>query len=103
VWEKFSPDLVALGLFCVLALSPLLPDVETFAVFANSAPFTVGAMFVLSAALVKCGAVDQLSGLIERAGGWSYPVVILGMVLLVASVTALSTTPRSSSFSCRWC
>lgn len=87
----------------MLALSPLLPAEETYAVFTNSAPFTVGAMFVLSAALVKCGAVDQRSRLIERAGGWSYPVVILGMVLLVASVSALSTTRRSSSFSCRWC
>ena len=94
IWEKFSPDLVALGLFCVLALSPLLPAKDTFAVFSNAAPFTVGAMFVLSAALVKCGAIDRLSGIVERAGGWSYPLVIGGMVLLVAAVSAfINNTP----------
>lgn len=94
VWGKFSPDLVALALFCVLLLSPLLPTKEAFSVFSNAAPFTVGAMFVLSAALVKCGAIDRLSGLVERAGSWSYPLVITGLVLLVAAVSAfINNTP----------
>jgi di/tricarboxylate transporter len=94
IWEKFSPDLVALGLFCVLAASPLLPANSAFAVFANPAPFTVGAMFVLSAALVKCGAIDRLSHLVERTGGLPYPVVMFGLVVLVAAVSAfINNTP----------
>ena len=83
IWERFSPDLVALGLFCVLAASPLLPINDAFSVFANTAPFTVGAMFVLSAALVKCGAIDRVSAFAERAGGWPYPVVMFILVVLV--------------------
>ena len=94
LWERFSPDLVALGLFCVLAVSPLLPVNAAFSVFANPAPFTVGAMFVLSAALMKCGAIDKVSGLVERAGGLPYPVVMLGLVLLVAFASAfINNTP----------
>lgn len=94
LWERFPPDLVALGLFCVLAASPLLPGNQAFAVFANTAPFTVGAMFVLSAALVKCGAIDGLSRYVERAGGLPYPVVMLGLVLLVAAISAfINNTP----------
>jgi di/tricarboxylate transporter len=94
LWEKFSPDLVALGLFCVLAASTLLPAKDAFSVFANTAPFTVGAMFVLSAALVKCGAIDGLSRMVERHGDRSYPVVMLGLVLLVAAISAfINNTP----------
>jgi di/tricarboxylate transporter len=94
LWEKFSPDLVALALFCVLAATTLLPAQDAFSVFANTAPFTVGAMFVLSAALVKCGAIDGVSRLVERYGGLPYPVVMLGLVLLVAAMSAfINNTP----------
>lgn len=94
LWERFSPDLVALGLFCVLAATPLLPSSAAFSVFSNTAPFTVGAMFVLSAALVKCGAIDRVSVLVERCGGQPYPFVMLGLVLLVATISAfINNTP----------
>ncbi len=94
IWERFSPDLVALGLFCVLAASPLLPINDAFSVFANTAPFTVGAMFVLSAALVKCGAIDRVSAFAERAGGWPYPVVMFILVVLVGVMSAfINNTP----------
>jgi len=94
LWERFSPDLVALALFCVLAATTLLPAKDAFSVFANTAPFTVGALFVLSAALVKCGAIDGVSRLVERCGGLPYPVVMLGMVGMVATLSAfINNTP----------
>ncbi len=94
LWERFSPDLVALGLFCVLATTPLLPASDAFSVFANTAPFTVGAMFVLSAALVRCGAIDRLSSVVQRAGALPLPVVMFGLVMLVAAVSAfINNTP----------
>lgn len=94
IWEKFAPDLVALGLFCVLAMTPLLSDKDAFSVFANTAPFTVGAMFVLSAALMKCGAIDVVSRIVERYGSLPYPVVILGLAAITCSVGAfINNTP----------
>lgn len=94
VWEKFSPDVVALALLVVLVGSRLLPERDALAVFAHPAPFTVAAMFVLSAALVKCGAVDRISLLVERAGALPYAVVIFLLVVLVATLSAfINNTP----------
>ena len=94
VWEKVTPDVTALGLFAAIIVTGLLPLKEAFSVFSNSAPFTVAAMFVLSAALVKCGAIDRLSIAVEGASAWSYPWVIAGLVLVVATVSAfINNTP----------
>lgn len=94
VWEKVPPDVTAVSLFAVLLLTGLLPHENAFAVFANPAPVTVGAMFILSAALVKCGVVDRISAFVERAGSLPYPVVILIMVALVATLSAfVNNTP----------
>lgn len=94
VWEKFPPDVTAVTLFAILLVTGLLPSENAFAVFANPAPITVGAMFILSAALVKCGVVDRISGFVEKAGKLPYPVVILVMVALVATLSAfVNNTP----------
>lgn len=94
VWEKFPPDVTAVALFAILLVSGLIKKENAFAVFANPAPITVGAMFILSAALVKCGVVDRISGFVERAGSFPYPVVILLMVALVATLSAfVNNTP----------
>lgn len=94
VWEKFPPDVTAVTLFAILLVTGLLPSENAFAVLANPAPVTVGAMFILSAALVKCGAVDRISGFVERAGTLPYPIVILVMVALVATLSAfVNNTP----------
>jgi len=94
VWERFPPDITALGLLVVLIATGLLTTKEALSVFANPAPLTVGAMFVLSAALVKCGAVDRLSALVERSARWPYALVILALFILVAAISAfINNTP----------
>lgn len=67
VREKTSPDLIALGLLVIIAALGLVPTRDLLAVFSNPAPITVAAMFVLSAALVRCGALDYLSAGLEHA------------------------------------
>jgi di/tricarboxylate transporter len=43
---------------------------------------------------VKCGVVDRISGFVERAGTLPYPIVILVMVALVATLSAfVNNTP----------
>jgi di/tricarboxylate transporter len=94
VWEKIAPDVVALTLLVVLVATGLLSQKEALGVFANAAPFTVAAMFVLSAGLVKCGAVDRLSACVERVAHWPYPLVIFALVLAVGGVSAfINNTP----------
>ncbi|MCC5023292.1 MAG: anion permease [Candidatus Synoicihabitans palmerolidicus] len=94
VWGKFPPDVTALALFIALIVTGLLPAAEALAVFSNPAPITVGAMFVLSAALVKCGLIDRISGWVNRAGSLPYPVVLLVMVAFVATLSAfVNNTP----------
>lgn len=94
VWERFPPDITALGLLVVLIATGLLNTKEALSVFANPAPLTVGAMFVLSAALVKCGAVDRLSALVERSARWHYALVVLALFVLVAAISAfINNTP----------
>ena len=65
--EKYPPDVIALALFVVLIATGLLPIERAFSVFANPAPITIAAMFVLSAALVRCGAIDRVVHLLEHA------------------------------------
>ena len=94
VREKIAPELVALSLFVLVALTGLVPVRDAFAVFSTPAPITVAAMFVLSAALVRCGALDYLTMRIERASTLPYWVVIFLLVGLVAFVSAwINNTP----------
>ncbi len=94
VWEKFPPDVTALTLFAVLMLTGLLSSEQALTVFSNPAPITIGAMFVLSAALVKCGLIDRVSTMVQRAGVLPYPVVIIVMLIVVATLSAfVNNTP----------
>lgn len=94
VWEKVPPDVTALCLFIVIALSGLLTEDRAFSVFANPAPLTVGAMFILSAALVKCGAIDRLAALLDRLASFHYITVLLLLMLGVGAVSAfVNNTP----------
>lgn len=94
VWEKYPPDIVALSVFSVLLLSGVLPRDKAMAVFANPAPITVAAMFVLSAALVKCGAIDHLTALFGKLSFLPYPAVLFLLVALVAFISAwINNTP----------
>lgn len=92
--EKYPPDVVALCLLVIVAASGLVSTKEAFSVFSNPAPITVAAMFVLSAALLRCGALDYLSGASEKAAFLPFPVVIFLLVALVAFVSAwINNTP----------
>lgn len=83
--------LAAVGVFLVLGL--LTPD-ELVKSLANSAPVTIGAMFIISAAMVRTGVLDELArSLIKRVG--SRPAVaIFGYLIIVAVMSAfMNNTP----------
>jgi di/tricarboxylate transporter len=68
VWERFSPSVVAVaGAGMMLALG-LLDEKGAYGVFSNSAPLTVGAMFILSGALIRTGVIDKVGNyVVDRA------------------------------------
>ncbi|AOS43063.1 Citrate transporter [Lacunisphaera limnophila] len=92
--DKLAPDVTALSLFVILLVSGVVPQAKIFGVLANPAPLTVGAMFILSAALVKCGAIDRLAVLLNGLAGFSYFTVIALIVLGVGGLSAfINNTP----------
>jgi len=80
VRELLPPDVVALTAVSVLLAMGILSTGDVLSVFSNSAPITIAAMFVLSAALERTGVIDSLGRVVCRAAGRS-PLVALGAMM----------------------
>mgnify|MGYP001421951005 CR=1 FL=1 len=94
VWERVPPDITALTLFAILLVSGIVDQSKLFAVLANPAALTIGAMFILSAALVQCGAIDRLAVSLQGFASWSYFTVVMLLTLGVGAVSAfVNNTP----------
>lgn len=95
VRDVLPADVVALLAMGVLLLTGILSVPETLAVFSNSAPITIAAMFVLSAALERTGVIDAAGRLVSRLASRASPVVaMLAMMLGVMILSALmNNTP----------
>jgi di/tricarboxylate transporter len=94
IWEKWPVDLTAMGIFALVmgtamfTESPIWPSVESLlGVFSNPAALTIAGMFILSAALERCGVIEGLARALSRYGSIPYPL-FLG--LLVAGVAFFS-------------
>ncbi len=94
VWEKVSPDVTALCVFALLLATGILDSREAFSVFANPAPITVGAMFILSAALEKVGVINVLAGSLQGLSRFSYRPFLL-LIMVIAGVVSgfINNTP----------
>ena len=93
-WEKLSPDVTALSLFAILLVSGLLPADIAFSVFSNPAPLTVGAMFIISAALDKCGVIDRLALSLQGLSNYSYRPFLFFILIIAGTVSAfINNTP----------
>ncbi|MFB0874137.1 MULTISPECIES: SLC13 family permease [unclassified Sphingobium] len=94
VRERYSPTVVAVVGACVFALLGLIDEQSLFSVFSNSAPLTVGAMFVLSGALIRTGVIsrvaDRIMARAQRHPRLAFVEVTAGGLLLSAF---LNNTP----------
>ena len=101
IWERVSADVTALTVFAAITLvsilsgSERLPDLEQIlTVFANPAPLTIAAMFVVSAALNRCRLIETVSGLLSRLAGVGYRGFLLVLIGSVAIISAfVNNTP----------
>lgn len=66
VLERRPPVVVAVAGAAAMVLLGYLPSGEMLDVFANSAPVTIAAMFILSGALLRTGALEAVSGWVIR-------------------------------------
>ena len=85
--EKFPVDFVALMVLGALLALNLVTPQEGISGFSNPATITVGAMFILSAALRKTGALGSLGRTLLRFGK-SGPLLVLLVMLTVGVVSA---------------
>ncbi|HVL71741.1 MAG TPA: SLC13 family permease [Beijerinckiaceae bacterium] len=94
LWERLSPDVVAMLAFSVLLATGILSARDALGVFSNSGPITVGCMFVLSAALERTGTVETVGRAVSRFGGHSPLLVVIGMGVAVMTLSAfINNTP----------
>ena len=92
--EWLPVDMAALGGMCVLLAAGVLDEEDLGKVFSNAAPMTIGAMFVLSEALTRTGAIDWLAGKFAKWAGSSLLRAILILALIVMPLSAfLNNTP----------
>ena len=94
VLERYPPEVTAVGGAALFLLLGFVSPEEAMLAFSNPAPITIGALFVLSGALVRTGVVESLAGIvIARAA--QQPVFAVA-IFLVATVTAsafMNNTP----------
>ena len=94
-----APDLILMASLFSLAVVGILTPAETFAGFSNPAVATIGALFMVSAALRETGALDlsigqflgRARGLIPGAARVTLPVASLSAFLNNAPIVAMMT------------
>lgn len=86
--ELVRPDLVALGVLLMLALTRTVTPEEVFSGFANPAVVTVIAMFILSAGLVRSGVADWIATRLFGIGRGSPVVLTLTVMVTVGAMSA---------------
>lgn len=92
--EKHPPEVVSISGMAVLLVLGLIDSKDMLAVMSNSAPVTIVAMFILSAALVRTGVLGTVQRRLEvvtRFGPWMTVVALTAMVM--AASAFVNNTP----------
>ncbi len=89
-----SPDVIAMTGLAVVVITGILPPAEMLLVFANSAPLTIGAMFILSASLDRTGVIDQMGNLFSKIAGKNEIQALVVLMVMAAGLSAfVNNTP----------
>lgn len=92
--SRIRGELAALGACCALVLTGVLQTGDLFPAFGSDAVVTVGAMFVLSAALERTGVIDSASRFLQRLPLRSeFAMLAILMPLVVAVSAFVNNTP----------
>ncbi len=92
--ETYPVEVTAIGGAAVMLVLGILPQDAAVSVFSNAAPWTIAAMFIISGALVRTGALDGVTQIALRHVGAkpkrSLALICLGVVAMSAF---LNNTP----------
>ena len=92
--EAISIDMVALGIIVALAFSGVLTPTEAVGGFANPAVITIAALFVVSAGLVRTGALAFVAEKIIQLSGRSQVRILIISMITVGFISAfMNNTP----------
>lgn len=89
LWNRFRPDVVALGIATLLIITGLVSPAEGVSGFSNEATITVALLLVLSTGLSRTGAVDLLARATVRTAGTSELRLLLLVMGVVVPLSAL--------------
>ncbi|MDT8319147.1 MAG: SLC13 family permease [Xanthomonadales bacterium] len=94
IWEKFPPEIVALGSSAALLAWGILDTDEFLSVFSSSAPITIAMMFIISASLERTGLLQVLGRVLQRvAGGSPLKTMLLMMFTVMFASALMNNTP----------
>jgi di/tricarboxylate transporter len=94
LWNRLRVDVVGLIVMASLIVLGLVTPQQGISGFANEATVTVGAMFVLSAGLLRTGAIDLLGAWVGRVAGKSELRLLLVSIAIVIPLSAfINNTP----------
>ena len=97
--EVLSIDLVALLIICALVIAGVISPEEGVAGFSNKATITVAFMFILSASLLKTGALQFLAHRLSKVFRYQFNTGIILMMILIAVISAfINNTPVVAVF-----
>ncbi len=88
--QRFSVITTALVSIVALMVTDVLNLEEALSGFSSPATVSIGAMFILSAGLIKTGALDPLTAKLASFSGGSYFRLILAMALTIPIASAFT-------------
>lgn len=92
--EIYTTEIVALIGVSALLISGILPYESAIIVFSNPAPWTIVAMFIIVGALVRTGALNSFTQLVERQALQNPARAISGALIFVALASSImNNTP----------
>jgi di/tricarboxylate transporter len=94
LWNRLRVDVVGLIVMATLIVLGLVTPQEGISGFANEATVTVAAMFVLSAGLVRTGAIDTVGKWVARLAGRSeLRLLVISLAIVIPLSAFINNTP----------
>ncbi len=94
ILELYPPEVTAIGGAAAFMLAGFVPIGDVMSVFANPAPITIAAMFVLSGALVRTGVLEAVSEMIvSRAKDRPATALLVFVLAAIGASAFMNNTP----------
>lgn len=94
LWGKLSVELIALSAAGLLLVTGILDKDDLLASFSNPAPVTIGALFIISAALERTGQIARLGRLFNTvAKGSERRALAALLIVCIVSSAFINNTP----------